>query len=149
MSRKPIPTWTFALVVVRKGDRFLVVHERKHGQRWFLPAGRVEPGESLVVGAMREALEETGVPVVIDGLLRVEYAPRTGDAWMRFVFTGSPADDTPPGPTEDSLDARWATLEEIEALPLRGPDVLEILYAVRGGAPVLPIDRALREARWS
>jgi phosphatase NudJ len=42
MSREPIPTWYFALVVVVSGDRFLRVHERKHGQLWYLPAGRVE-----------------------------------------------------------------------------------------------------------
>ena len=47
MSRTPSATWFFALVVVRRGDRFLLVHERKHGQTWYLPAGRVEPGETL------------------------------------------------------------------------------------------------------
>jgi phosphatase NudJ len=36
MARSAIPTWFFALVVVRKGDRFLVVQERKHGH--VLPA---------------------------------------------------------------------------------------------------------------
>ena len=34
MPRNPIPTWFFALVVVRKGERFLLVHEAKHGQGW-------------------------------------------------------------------------------------------------------------------
>ena len=42
MPREAIPTWFFAIVVVRRGDRFLLVHERKHGQLWYLPAGRVE-----------------------------------------------------------------------------------------------------------
>ena len=51
MPRDPIPTWFFALVVVRQGDRFLLVHEAKHGQDWYLPAGRVEPGESLTDAA--------------------------------------------------------------------------------------------------
>jgi len=35
--RSAIPTWFFAVVVVRKGDRFLLVHERKRGQLWHLP----------------------------------------------------------------------------------------------------------------
>jgi len=39
MSRDPIPTWCFALVVVRLGERWLLVHERKHGQGWYLPNG--------------------------------------------------------------------------------------------------------------
>ncbi len=32
MSKKPIPTWFFVLVVVRRGNEFLLVQERKHGQ---------------------------------------------------------------------------------------------------------------------
>lgn len=60
MPSEPIPTYFFALVVVRRGGRFLVVHEAKHGQRWYPPAGRVEPGEPLFDGARREVLEETG-----------------------------------------------------------------------------------------
>ena len=47
MSRDPIPTGCCAVVVVRHGDRFLIVHERQHGQLWFLPAGRVESGETF------------------------------------------------------------------------------------------------------
>ena len=54
MSRLPIPTWFFVLVVVRRGEQFLLVHERKHGQLWYLPAGRVEPGETFVEAAVRE-----------------------------------------------------------------------------------------------
>ena len=61
MVRKPIETWCFALVVVRQDDRFLVIRELKHGQRWYLPAGRVEPGEDFFVAAKREAEEEAGL----------------------------------------------------------------------------------------
>src|SRR5207244_8580287 len=90
MPRDPIPTWFFALVVVRKGDRFLLVHERKHGQLWYLPAGRVEPGETLADGALRETLEETGVRVRLEGILRVEHSPSPNGARCRVFFTASP-----------------------------------------------------------
>ncbi|MFL5322558.1 MAG: NUDIX hydrolase, partial [Myxococcaceae bacterium] len=53
MSRDPIPTWYFSLVVVRLGRRFLLVREAKHGQTWYLPGGRVDPGESLTDAARR------------------------------------------------------------------------------------------------
>ncbi|MGB1017213.1 MAG: NUDIX domain-containing protein, partial [Nannocystaceae bacterium] len=62
MARQAIPTWSFVLVVVRLGHRYLVVHERKHGQHWYLPAGRVEPGETFPAAARRETLEEAGLP---------------------------------------------------------------------------------------
>ena len=71
MPREPLPTWFYVLVAVRLGRRFLLVREAKHGARWYLPAGRVEPGESLVAAAERETLEEAGIPISVDGIVRV------------------------------------------------------------------------------
>ncbi len=142
MAREPIPTWCFALVVVRRGDHFLLVHERKHGQLWYLPAGRVEPGESFAHAAVRETLEETGVRVRLDGILKIEHTPMGATARLRMVFTATPIDpDAKPKRLADehSLEARWVTLKEAEALPLRGPDVLEHLTAVARDAPTAPI----------
>ncbi len=122
MPRDPIPTWFFALVVVRQGDRFLLVHEAKHGQGWYIPAGRVEPGEGLTQAAVRETLEETGVPVVLDGILRVEDSPRPeGRARLRVIFVGHPEADVPPKSIADqeSLEAAWFSLDELGELPLR------------------------------
>lgn len=48
MAHSPIPTWYFALTVVRRENQFVLVHERKHGQLWYLPAGRVELGEKAL-----------------------------------------------------------------------------------------------------
>ena len=140
--RDPIPTWYFALVVVRKGDRFLVVHEAKHGQRWYLPAGRVEAGESLVEGALREVLEETGVTVALDGILRIQHTPHPlGSARVRIVFVGHPVDDTPPKDFADehSLRAAFVTLDELASLPLRDLEVRLLFTAVANGATVHPL----------
>lgn len=148
MARTPIQTWFFALVVVRLGHRFLLVHERKHGQLWYLPAGRVEPGERLVDAAKRETLEETGVPVEIEGVLRLEHSPRAdGTARVRVIFVARPTDDTPPrdGPNDDTLGARWVSLDEMDRLPLRGPEVREIFGHVASGAPVYPLDLITEE----
>jgi phosphatase NudJ len=142
MAREPIPTWFFSLVVVRDGDRFLVVREAKHGERWYLPAGRAEDGETLAQAAEREALEETGVPVVLEGVLKLQHTPGEGAARVRGLFLARPADARPPksAPDEHSLEARWVTLDELAALPLRGPEVLAIFRWVAGGAPVYPLD---------
>ena len=56
-------TWFFAMVLVQRDDRFVLVRERKHGQRWYYPAGRVEFGETLAEAALRETLEEAGIRV--------------------------------------------------------------------------------------
>jgi 8-oxo-dGTP pyrophosphatase MutT (NUDIX family) len=141
MSREPIPTWCFAVVVVRRGDRFLIVHERKHGQLWYLPAGRVEAGETFVAAAQRETLEETGVPVRVAGVLRVEHSPGRTAARLRVVFLAEPVDDTPPKsiPDEDSLGAAWVNLAQLSQYPLRGEEVRELLAYVATGGPVYPV----------
>jgi 8-oxo-dGTP pyrophosphatase MutT (NUDIX family) len=148
MARSAIPTWFFALLVVRKGNRFLVVQEAKHGQLWYLPAGRIESKERIVDGAIRETLEEAGVPVHLDGILRIEHGIYPdGDTRVRVFFLASPIDDTPPKNYADSesLQAAWVTLEELKRLPLRGEEMLEIFEYVAKGGPVYPLSLLVAE----
>jgi phosphatase NudJ len=150
-DRSGIPTWFFAMVVVRWQGRFLLVHERKHGQRWYLPAGRVEPGERLVDGAVRETLEETGVPVRIDGVLRVEHSPSPSGTRCRVFFSATPVDDRPPRtvPDDESLGAAWVSLADLDRYPLRGDEVREIFTYVAAGGPVYPLSIVTHEgAPW-
>jgi 8-oxo-dGTP pyrophosphatase MutT (NUDIX family) len=141
VARDPIPTWYFAVVVVRHEDRFLLVHEKKHGQLWYLPAGRAEPGETLEIAACRETLEETGVEVRLTGLLRIEHTPVIGGARVRVTFVGEPVGDTSPKSTPDkeSLGAAWVSVAELATYPLRHPEVEEILGHVAGGGTVYPL----------
>jgi phosphatase NudJ len=141
MAREPIPTWFFSVVLVRLGRRFLLVHERKHGQLWYLPAGRVEPGETFAVAARRETMEEAGVDVVLEGVLQVQHTPIAGGTRMRVVFVARPADDRPPKSIADdeSLGAAWFTLDEMADLPLRSEEVVELARDVLGGALIHPM----------
>jgi phosphatase NudJ len=145
MARQPITTWYFALIAVRLENRFLLVQESKRGQQWYLPAGRVEPGETLVEAARRETLEEAGIPVIIEGILRIEHTPlfvgEQAAARVRVIFAGRPQDDTPPKslPDEESLRAGWFDLEELEHLSLRGEEVREILQYLANGGTIYPL----------
>lgn len=117
----------------------MLVHERKHGGGWYLPAGRVEPGETLADAAIRETDEEAGIPIVLEGILRIDRSPRPdGTVRMRVIYLAHPADDTAPKsePDEESLEAGWFLPEQIEALPLRGDEVLRLIGDVERGAPV-------------
>ena len=142
MSRAPIPTWYFAMVVVRRGHRFLLTQEQKYGSTWSIPGGRVEPGEAIVQAAQREVLEETGVPVRIDGILRIEHAATEGTARVRVLFIGTPIDDTAPKTTadEESLGAAWLTIDEIRTRKLRGAELRALLESVEAGRQVFPLD---------
>lgn len=147
MARTPIPTWYFAMAVVRLGHRFLLTQERKYGSTWSLPGGRVEPGETLIDACLREVVEETGVPVRLDGVLRIEHTPSATGARVRVVFLATPRDDTTPKTIadEESLQARWLTLDELAALPLRGSDLRALIESVVDGRAVYPLDILGRE----
>lgn len=140
--REPIPTWFFVVVAVRKDDRWLLVHETKHGQRWYFPAGRVEPGEDLLSAARRETLEEAGIQIEFDGIIRIEHtAQADGTARCRLVLLAHPADDTPPKsvPDDESLESKWFTLPEVRTLRLRGEEVYDLLRYLSDKPVIAPL----------
>ena len=141
MSREPIPSLSFVLVCVRREDKYLLVHENKQNQCWYLPAGRIELGEGVVEAAIRETLEEAGIAVEVQGLIRVEHTPYRNGLRMRFILTAEAIDDTAPKSEadEESLEAAWFTLEEMSDLNLRSDEVLDILHYLESGKEVMPI----------
>jgi phosphatase NudJ len=139
MAHEPIPTRFFVGVAVRCGHRWLLVHETSHGQRWCFPTGRVEPGETFLEAARRETLEETGIPIEFEGVVRIEHTPQPdGTARVRVILLAHPSDDTPPKqqPDGESLEAGWFSLEQMVKLPLRSAEV-PVLFAYLSGAPVI------------
>lgn len=142
MPTKPISTWFFAFVVVQKANQFLLIRERKYNQAWYFPGGRLEAGETFLAGAKRETLEESGVPVNLEGIIRIEHIPLSEGTHFRVFFLASPADDSPAKtePDEESLGADWFTLEEIAQLPLRREEVQEICQYVAEGGEIYPLN---------
>lgn len=145
MARTLVPSSFFVYVVVPHDGHLLLVREAKHGQRWYAPAGGVEPGESIREAAIRETLEEAGVLVEPLGILRVEqqWLPREGGlhAWWRFVLVARPSGSLEPkrAPDHHSLEARWVRPEDVPALPLRHPEVVELAELARTGVAI-PLD---------
>jgi 8-oxo-dGTP pyrophosphatase MutT (NUDIX family) len=144
-----MPTTLVVLAVVHHDGRYLIVEEVDG--TFYLPAGRVEQGESLIDAAVRETAEEAGVVIEPAGLLGFDHdGSGTGDrSRLRFAFVAAPAGDTAPKRTPDahSRGARWLRREEIAALPLRHPEVLAWIDRHRRGAPILPRDAYAWHAR--
>jgi phosphatase NudJ len=142
MARPPIPTWHLTAVVVRKEDKFLLVHESTHGQKWYFPAGRVETGESFLEAAHRETAEEAGIPIEVLGIVRIEHTPRADSARLRVFFVARPAGDVPlkAEADEESLGAEWVRLEDLDRYPLRAPIVRDVLNHVAAGGAVYPVE---------
>lgn len=63
-----------AVVASEEAPEILLLHERSE-DRWCFPKGRLEPGETLMEGAIREIVEETGIKelTVVEELGEVAY----------------------------------------------------------------------------
>ena len=142
------PSVTVAAVIEKDGRYLMIEEMTRDGLRINNPAGGLEPGEAIVEGAKREALEETGCHFTPEALLGVYVArnPDTaagpGVTYLRFAFCGS-ASDPVPGHVLDSPVVRtlWMTPDEIVAAKerLRGPLVLQCIEDHRAGKR-LPLD---------
>jgi ADP-ribose pyrophosphatase YjhB (NUDIX family) len=90
---------------------------------WRTPGGGIKPGEDFVDGAVREALEETGLHVDLDRYLVATNAVFRNAGrelhWRTHVLSAHARDDVlaPSDPAEIAA-ARWGTLDEL-AGPLR------------------------------
>ncbi len=86
-----VPVLTVAAIIERDG-RYLMVEELVRRQRVLnQPAGRVEPGETLVQAVVRETLEETAwvfEPVAVSGIYLWQ-GPATARRFLRIVFCGN------------------------------------------------------------
>jgi len=90
---------------------------------WRPPGGGIHPGEDFVAGAVREAMEETGLRVELRRYLvetRVVFVNRGRELpWRTHVFLAETGDEelAPNDPGEIEA-ARWGTLDELGG-PLR------------------------------
>jgi ADP-ribose pyrophosphatase YjhB (NUDIX family) len=84
------PNVTVAAVIEREGKFLLVEEETDEGLLFNQPAGHLEEGESLVAGARRETLEESGWDFTPERLVGIYRWQRPGGAvtYLRFAFAG-------------------------------------------------------------
>ena len=102
-GRNPLPT---ADVIIEVGDRIVLVRRKYPPEGWAIPGGFVETGETVESAAVREALEETGLPVTLVALLGVYSDPARDPRHptISTVYVGR-ANGTPAG-GDDAAEAR-------------------------------------------
>ena len=69
------PTPTVDIIIYAPGRGIVLVERKNPPLGWALPGGFVEYGESCEAAAVREAKEETGLDVVLTGLVGVYSDP--------------------------------------------------------------------------
>jgi 8-oxo-(d)GTP phosphatase len=101
------------VVVTRKGGEVLLVHRPRYDD-WSFPKGKLEPGESTPVAAVREAAEETGLRVRLGPPLAAQEYPvgtksKVVHYWAARVVGHD--DVSSYRPNEEIDDVRWCPRE--------------------------------------
>lgn len=141
--------YSFALVVChnKKYNSFLLVQEFANSGYW-LPGGRIDSGENPTEAAIRETKEEAGIDIRLTGMIKIEYHPkkdRSGSQYvrMRFIFYAEPIDcDQLPKsiPDYESVGATWCHADQVDSLPLRGPEPVIYFSHIASGKPIYPLE---------
>lgn len=125
-----LPTDLTVSSVVEKDGHFLIVEERASGAVVLnQPGGHIEAGESPEQAARREALEESGCDIRIDGLLGVYLwiHPQTRQNFLRIVYAADLISQNPALSLDDVIQAvHWFTVDDLgrRKRDLRTPVVL-------------------------
>ena len=112
------------LFILDPSRRLALIRKPQFGPGiWRPPGGGIHPGEAFENGAVREALEETGLRVELRGyLVRTQAVFRNRGRelpWQTHVVLAETADTViEAGDPAEIEAARWGTLEEL-AGPLR------------------------------
>ena len=131
--------------IVAPDGRLLMIEQERFGViEWEGVGGALEPGESIEDCARREALEEAGLTVRLERLIRVsEFWDENAMTGVGFLFLGSPD----PWPQEVALPAvdgltrfrayRWCTRDEVARLARWRYDVTHDAWPADITAPLM------------
>lgn len=101
--------------ILEKNGKFLLVQEAQEKCRgkWNIPAGHLDPNETIFEGAKREINEETGCKVELTGLLQISNRVLENDIFLALVFSTKILDENIHFNIEEILDVKWFSYEEL------------------------------------
>ena len=113
--RRPLLVGVRALVARRApgGDEVLLVRHRSGRRPWAIPGGGVRRYERLEEAARREAWEETGMSVRIEGLLGLYDNFEGGMSNYIAVFYCAPLEELRPRRSFEIAEARYFPLDAL------------------------------------
>jgi len=143
----------------RSGTSFVLTRRaaklRAHGGQWALPGGRLDPGETPAVGALRELREEVGLALEAGAVLGLldDYPTRSGFSITPVVVWAGADAALAPDPTEVAAAYRVPVAElmredvpHLRTIPESDRPVISIpLLGTHIHAPTAAILYQLRE----
>ena len=124
----PVPTTRIpgASALVRDGAGRVLLIRRVDNGRWALPGGMIELGETAADAAVRETREETGVDVVITGLVGIYTDPGhvsvldsgTVIAEFALCFHARPVGGGTRADGVETSEVAWVDVADLEQLDL-------------------------------
>lgn len=114
MYRNPAPTVDVIVHDPQRGIVLVLRRNEPHG--WALPGGFIDYGESAEMAAVREVQEETGLSVVLDGLVGVYSEPGRDPRHhtLSVVYAAHvDADAAAPCAGDDAAEARFFAPEAL------------------------------------
>ena len=135
------PSFTVgALCVVEREDGAVLLVRHSYRQRWGLPGGLLQRGESVVDGVHREAREEIGLPIQLVSEPTVVVAPRPRR--VDVVYRARLAPGADPGAVRASspeiVEIGWFDPEELPELQHEAAGALVTLARATGRATMRP-----------
>lgn len=127
-------------VIVKRESEFLLIRESnpKWKNKWFLPGGTVEKDEQLLSAVTREAKEESGFEVGLNGICLIQhYNYKHPQAGLHIFFSARIiSGKLKTQYNEHSMEAAWLDMATIETLETRN-DLLKILNRFTLQTPLL------------
>ena len=114
--------------IIEQNGKYLLVQEAKEKckGKWNIPAGHLEENETIIEGATREILEETGYNVELTGLVQLSNKVTEKDNWLSIIFSAKIINGSIKYNQSEILAASWYSLEEIKSMQadLRAKDLI-------------------------
>lgn len=101
-----------------KDDKILMIREAKEDcySKWAFPAGHLEKNETIIDGAKRETLEETGFNVEITKVFPILVGNTEKRNIMMFHFLTNVLEEGEILDNEEILEKRWIPISDLKKM---------------------------------
>ena len=133
MTEEPSHLVSCSAYAIAPDGRVLLVRTEKRPETWELPGGKIEEGEPLLDGFVREVIEETGIRISPLGVATVQHLLPRDKVFIVFRANAEAGDPIPQ--RGEILEASFFDPSDLDRL-ITHPYVLEAARRAQSGVMV-------------